>query len=52
MFLFLIVTFFVNSVAEGKVANFLLATTGIVNLLCSIGAGKFAVEVSVNSMLL
>lgn len=30
--------------AEGNVANFLLATTGILNLLCSIGAGKFAVE--------
>ncbi|XP_020257376.1 GPI ethanolamine phosphate transferase 3 isoform X2 [Asparagus officinalis] len=30
--------------AEGIVANFLLATTGILNLSCSIADGKFAIE--------
>jgi len=42
----------VKSVAEGSVANFLLATTCILNLFSSIGAGRFEIEVSIISLLL
>lgn len=49
---FLMSAFFVKSVAEGTVASFLLATIGILNLSSSIGAGKFSLEVSLNSFLL